>query len=135
METTEYTSDAYWKFLEEKKLVGSRCRNCGAVYLPPRPLCRSCGEPAMEWVEFEGNGKVETFSRIYFPTAELIGAGFGRDNPNCTAIVRLDEGPAISAQILGPDLLSTPDVAIGDQVNAAFVERNGRKILVFVKPA
>ena len=135
MEMHTYTSDGYRTFLTEHRLAGTRCANCGAVYLPPRPLCRECGGGEMVWVEFEGGGVVETFSVIYFPPAELLAAGYGRQNPGCTAIVRMDEGPAIAAQIVGPDLVTTPDVAVGDRVRAGFVERGDepQTYLVFVK--
>lgn len=137
MEKKGYTSDSYWAYLDENVLAGTRCENCAEVYLPPRPLCRSCGQSEMEWVEFKGTGYVETFSMIYFPTAEIMEAGFGRDNPSCTAVVRLEEGPAISAQIVAPDFSATPEVGIGDRVEAAFVKRVSgkaeRNVLVFVK--
>jgi uncharacterized OB-fold protein len=54
----------------------------------------------------------------------MIEAGYSRDNPYCAAIVRLQEGPAISAQVLGVDL-SNPaqSVKIGMPVKAVFLER------------
>ena len=127
---------AYREALANGKLLGARCAECDSVYLPPRPHCGVCGVGKMVWEEIEGGGVIETFSNIHFPGLDLQAAGFGREMPGCAAIVRLDEGPAISAQIVGPDKTSTPEVRVGDRVRAEFVRRGQgeaeRVFLVFM---
>ena len=123
MEVKTYTPSGYQESLAAGKLTGARCANCESVYLPPRPYCGRCGGGEMVIMEFEGGGVVETFSNIHFPPLQLQAAGYGREQPGCAAIVRLDEGPAISAQIVGEDRMSTPEIEVGDRVQADFVER------------
>jgi uncharacterized OB-fold protein len=53
----------------------------------------------------------------------MIDAGYGRDKPYCAGIVRLKEGPAISAQILGVDPTRPDEIEIGTPLHVAFVER------------
>lgn len=48
MEQRDFTVNSFNKYLGEKKLMGSKCKKCGALYLPPRPLCQSCHEASME---------------------------------------------------------------------------------------
>ena len=56
-----------------------------------------------DWEELGGRGKLVAFTTIHIAPTAMIEAGYSRDNPYCTGIVRLAEGPAISAQILGVD--------------------------------
>jgi uncharacterized OB-fold protein len=117
------TSAAFYRFLDEHKLMGSRCRSCGALYLPPRPLCTACYGEEMEWVEMAGGGKLLAFTTIHVAPTAMIEAGYGRDNPYCSGIVKLDEGPAVSAQILDVDARRPEQIAIGMPLRVAFVER------------
>jgi uncharacterized OB-fold protein len=53
----------------------------------------------------------------------MIEAGYDRKNPYCTGIVQLEEGPAISGQILGVDPTRPEEIEIGTPMRAAFVQR------------
>jgi uncharacterized OB-fold protein len=53
----------------------------------------------------------------------MIEAGYGRDNPYCSGIVKLNEGPSISAQILGVDVSQPEQIAIGAPLSPVFVKR------------
>ena len=48
----------YEQYLHEEKLMSSRCKKCGALYLPPRPICIECHDTNMEWEEIKGQGKL-----------------------------------------------------------------------------
>ena len=39
--------------------------------------------------------------------------GYGRDNPYCTGIVTLEEGPRLSARIIGVDARNPQDIKTG----------------------
>ena len=119
----EFDAPSFYQFLGEHKLMGSRCRSCGALHVPPRPLCPACYSQEMKWEELGGKGKLVAFTTIYIAPTAMIEAGYGRDNPYCTGIVQLDEGPAISAQILGVDPGRPEQVRIGTPLRVTFVER------------
>ncbi|NJN93330.1 MAG: OB-fold domain-containing protein [Anaerolineales bacterium] len=53
----------------------------------------------------------------------MIEAGYNRNNPYCAGIVELDEGPKVSAQIIGVDVAHPETIKIGTPVKVAFVER------------
>ncbi|NWG03503.1 MAG: hypothetical protein HXY44_11675 [Syntrophaceae bacterium] len=36
--------------------MGSKCKKCGALSLPPRAICVSCLGTEMEWIQFKGTG-------------------------------------------------------------------------------
>jgi uncharacterized OB-fold protein len=88
---------------EEQRLMGVRCRSCGWLSAEARPRCTVCGGSDMEWFEFSGRGRLSTFTCISIVTNAMGSKGYGRDNPCCSGIVTLEEGPRISARILGVD--------------------------------
>ena len=131
MSEQKFTSAEYFQTLTEKKIIGSKCASCGAVYLPPRAICAECHSEDMEATTFSGEGELAAYSVIYVPPTEMIEAGFGRDNPNVAGIVKLAEGPMISAQIFGVDASKPAEIKIGTPLKALFVERGEKTILGF----
>jgi uncharacterized OB-fold protein len=131
------TGEAFYPYLAEKKLMGTRCQSCGRLHVPPRPLCPACYSDEMAWEEVGGSGKLIAFTTIHIAPTAMIEAGYGRTNPYCTGIVQLDEGPAISAQILGVDPAQPEQIEIGTPLRVAFVQRGegeqARTYLAFEK--
>ena len=123
MNDQDFTRATFDSFLAAHKLMGTRCGSCGALYLPPRPLCTACYGDDMVWTEFSGQGKLLAFTTIHIAPTAMIDAGYGRANPYCTGVVQLEEGPAISAQILGVDATRQQEIVIGAPLQVAFVER------------
>lgn len=109
--------------LAEHRLMAARCQACGALYLPPRPLCPDCYGADMAWEALSGQGTLAAFTTVYIAPTAMIEAGYGRDNPYVTGIVQLAEGPSISAQMLGVDARQPDQIAIGAPLRAVFVER------------
>jgi uncharacterized OB-fold protein len=71
--------------LEEGKITGTRCKDCGLVFFPPRADCYQCLASHMEWFEVSGSGKLVSYSNLAFAPA-----GFKEDLPY--AIALLDYG-------------------------------------------
>ena len=118
-----FTISSFQEFLKENKLMATRCLACDKLWLPPRPICPDCHSDKLEWSGLSGNGRLLTFTVIHFGTMPMIKEGHGMKNPYCTGIVKTDEGPAISAQILGVDVLNPQSIHIDTPVKAEFVER------------
>ena len=123
MSESNFTSASFYEFLNEHRLMGSRCKSCGALYLPPRPICTACHSEEMEWVEMSGQGKLIAFTTIHIAPTVMIEAGYGQKNPYCVGVVQLEEGPAISAQVLGVDATQPEQIAVGTPLHVTFVER------------
>jgi len=119
----EFSGTSYYQFLDEKKLMGSRCQSCGTLHAPPRRLCPVCYAEDMAWVEMSGEGTLLAFTTIHIAPTAMIEAGYDRKNPYCTGIVRLPEGPAVSAQILGVDPTRPQEIEIGMPLQVTFVQR------------
>ena len=99
-----FTHAAYTQYLNEHRLMGSRDTQSGALFLPPRPINPETFSSAMEWVEFNGKASLQAFTIVYIAPTAMIEAGYDRKNPYCVGIVRLEEGPLMSALILGVDV-------------------------------
>jgi uncharacterized OB-fold protein len=77
----------------------------------------------MEWAQLSGRGKLVAFTVIGVGPIPMLEAGYNRDNPYCAGIVEVEEGPRVSAQILGVDVGDPKNIKIGTPVTAEFVER------------
>jgi uncharacterized OB-fold protein len=133
MPEREFNNESFQTYLDEHKLMGSRCSTCGTLYVPPRPLCSNCFGETMTWVEMGGQAKLRAFTVVHIATSAMIEAGYGRDNPYFSGIVKLDEGPSISAQILGADPTQPEQLEIGTPLSAVFVERGeGEEVKSFL---
>jgi uncharacterized protein len=120
---SEFNHTTHYAALGEKKLVGSHCAACDKTYYPARPMCPQCHGAQMEAVEFSGKGKLAAYSIIYIAPTAMIEAGFDRKNPYCAAVVELEEGPRICAQLVGMDVKQPQTIAIGQPVTAIFLVR------------
>ncbi|UCG05235.1 MAG: Zn-ribbon domain-containing OB-fold protein [Desulfobacterales bacterium] len=69
-------------YLENGKVMGTRCRDCGLVFFPPRADCYQCFAGNMEWFEITGSGKLVTYSKL-----EFAPIGFQDDVPYCIALL------------------------------------------------
>jgi len=80
--------------LKDGRLMGTRCRDCGATSFPPRADCGSCMSGEFELVEMSGKGSLLTFTKIVAaPT------GFEDVTPYIVGVVDLDEGGRLLAWI------------------------------------
>jgi uncharacterized OB-fold protein len=77
----------------------------------------------MEWVEMAGRGRLAAFTTVHIAPTAMLQAGYDRKNPYCAGVVQLDEGPSISAQILGVDAKKPHEITVGTPLQVAFIER------------
>ena len=83
--TTETKASDFVGYLEEGKVMATRCRRCGTNYFPPRMDCPKCVGSDVEWFEIKGNGRLVTYTVVnYGPT------GFEEDAPYTLAIADFD---------------------------------------------
>jgi len=95
-----------WRLNEQRYgLVGEVCDRCGAHLFPPRDVCPECGRPAATPYTFSGRGEVYSYSTIY-----QAPNGFKEFVPYTVALVKLEEGPLITAQLTD---MEAEDVRVG----------------------
>ena len=103
--------------------MGSKCKKCGALALPPRPICISCFSSEMEWVQLKGTGKLAAFTSIVVVPPSMAKEGFGRDNPYIVGVVELDEGVKAVARIIGVDPKKPEQIKVKTLLKAEFVKK------------
>jgi uncharacterized OB-fold protein len=74
--------------------VGEVCPHCQEKIFPPRDICPECGEDARDLFEFSGRGQVYSFTKVVDAPA-----GFEDNAPYTVALVQLEEGPMVTAQL------------------------------------
>ena len=123
MENRAFSDVSYKQFLNEDKLMGCKCKGCGALYLPPRPICIECYSSDMEWVEMKGKGNLAAFTAIYVGPPSMVAEGFNRKNPYCVGVVEFEEGVKIDARIEGLDTKNPETIKVGMPLTAKFLHR------------
>jgi uncharacterized OB-fold protein len=123
MEERPFSDISYHQFLNEEKLMGSRCRNCGALFLPPRSICTKCHGADMEWVEMKGRGKLAAFTCIAVGPPFMIDEGYDRTHPYCSGVAELEEGVKIVARIEGVDTTKPETIKIGTPLTVRYLHR------------
>ena len=121
-EEKEMTIQNYIEYINSKKLMGSKCKKCGVVDVPPRKLCIKCNSTDMEWIEVSGNGKIAAFSCIGVGTTFMVNKGYSMKKPYCFSVIKLDEGPMISGQLIGVDESKPETIKIETPVKLTFIE-------------
>jgi uncharacterized protein len=138
MDGKPFNDSAYEQFLADGKIMGSKCRKCGALALPPRPICVSCYGSEMEWAEFRGTGKLAAFTGISVAPPNLAKEGYGRNNPYVAGVVELDEGVKTVARIVGVDAGKPEEIKVGTAMEAEFPVKKEKgetgKIFLAFKP-
>lgn len=95
-----------WRTRRQRySLVGERCDTCQNAIFPPRDVCPHCAEPAQTEYTMSGRGTVYSYTTVYDPPA-----GFEAYAPYPVALVKLDEGPMVTAQLTD---VGADDVRIG----------------------
>jgi uncharacterized OB-fold protein len=95
-----------WRLQQQRyRLVGEICEKCGARIFPPRDVCPDCEAPAKTPLVFSGRGEVYSYSTVYHPPR-----GFEEFAPYTVALVQLEEGPMVTAQLTDVD---TGQVRVG----------------------
>lgn len=97
-----------WRLKNQRyNLEGTICQ-CGHKNFPPRQVCPKCKENPQHPVNFAGTGKVYSYATVYEAPE-----GFEEYVPYTVGLIRLDDGPLLSAQLTDVD----PDeVSIGMKV-------------------
>jgi len=121
-EEKDFTIESYLEFIRNKKLMGTRCKDCGSMFVPVRKLCIDCNSTNMEWVEMSGKGEIAAFTSITVGTPFFVEKGYDRNKPYCFSVIRLQEGPMVSAQLVGVDESKPETIHVGMAVKVTFLE-------------
>ena len=88
----------FYDSLEEGKILGRKCKECGHIEFPPYLACNTCGCLDTEWVEISGKGMV---TQILAPAYAFSDPVFGElVGEYCLASVEPENADAINTCLL-----------------------------------
>ena len=91
-----------WRLQHQRyRLQGTRCTACGDHSFPPRLVCNECRSRSLEPVFYSGRGTVYTYTTVYQPAKP-----FEPYVPYLVAMIDLEEGPRVTAQLTDVDIKS-----------------------------
>jgi uncharacterized OB-fold protein len=104
------TAPRFWRKINQRyRLVGTECRTCGTAFFPPRDLCPDCRRDGdIVGKEFSGEGEVVSATVVHDAITD-----YDSETPYTLAVVELEEGTRIIAQVVG-------EAEVGDTVEACF---------------
>lgn len=104
----------HWRLIQSRyNLLGTHCATCSETFFPPRTICPECRRKGeIREFQFSGKGEVYTFTII-----RATPAGHEYQKPYVVAIIKLEEGPLVTAQVVDCDI---NEVEIGMPVEKCF---------------
>jgi uncharacterized OB-fold protein len=116
----------FFEGTRQQKLLIQRCRSCAVLRHPPRPACAVCRSFDWDTVESSGRGRVYSYVVVHHPQVPAF------DYPLPIAVVELDEGTRLVADLVGVD---SDDVRIDMPVTVEFVAVDDELTLPMFRPS
>jgi uncharacterized OB-fold protein/acyl dehydratase len=110
----------WWEAIDKGRLLIQRCKQCGTLRHPPRPMCGSCNSIDWDTIESTLEGEVFSFTELNYPKFP------GYPYPLVCGLIQLSEGTRLVANIVGID---ADKVYIGMKVKGK-VERVDEKTVL-----
>lgn len=90
----------HWRLQHQRYgLIGEVCPHCEIKVFPPRDICPNCAEESKTEFKFSGKGEVYSYTIVHEAPE-----GFEGSVPYTVALVKLIEGPMITAQLTDIDI-------------------------------
>jgi uncharacterized OB-fold protein len=113
----------WWEGVDAGHLLIQKCKGCGALRHPPRPMCHACLSTEWEGVPSRGQGTVNSWVVLHHPPIP------GYELPLAIAVIDLEEGTRIVANLVD---CPTGEIQIDMPVECSIEEvEPGYKLPVF----
>lgn len=86
----------YWEGCKRRELLLQRCKDCGTLRFPPRPMCPECMSFNREMIKASGKGKVASWCVAHPPVL----TAFESIAPYAMVLIELEEGLHILSQMV-----------------------------------
>lgn len=118
-------SAPFWQGCTRAELLLQACADCGAIRMPPRPMCPHCHSLKQRWQPSAGRGTVWSF---VVPHPPLLPA-YSELAPFNVIVVALDDHPGV--RLVG-NLVATADAPINSVAPESI--RIGEPVRVVFQP-
>lgn len=103
----------FWDGCDTGELRLPFCAQCTKPHLPPGPVCPFCFSGKLQWKPASGRGRISSWTIVH----KAWFASFAEEVPYNVVQVELDEGPRLTANVVG---LSGRALVIGAPVQVVF---------------
>jgi uncharacterized protein len=108
--------NAFWfEGARQHRLLIQRCKECGTLRHPPRPMCAECRSYEWDVVDASGRGTVYSFVVNHYPQVPAF------DYPLAVGLIELEEGTRLVANVIG---VEPGDISIGMPVEVEWVDHD-----------
>ncbi len=111
-------------YLQDGKVMATRCKACNTTFFPPRADCCHCLSSDMAWREVAGSGKLVSYSCLKFAPI-----GFDGDVPYSIALLdygdyrvfgRIDSNLSLDDIKIGMPMMTVANKLPNGQINYVF---------------
>jgi len=92
--TSETKAVDFVGFLEQGKVMTTKCQKCGKIHFPPKMDCSACGTSEVNWIEINEVGELVAYSTVMYGPA-----GFENDVPYSIAVIKFRNGLQVFGRI------------------------------------
>ena len=92
--TSEAKTEEFVTYLEQGKVMTTKCKKCGTQYFPPKMDCPKCLLSDVEWVKIDNEGKLVTYTVVHYGPS-----GFEDEAPYTLAIGDFGDGLRIFGRL------------------------------------
>jgi uncharacterized protein len=119
--------NAFWfEGARQHRLLIQRCKQCGTLRHPPRPMCSECRSYEWDVVDASGRGTVYSFVVNHYPQVPAF------DYPLAVGLIELEEGTRLVANVIGVDPAA---IRVGMPVEVEWVDHDPDLSLPAFRPA
>lgn len=112
-----------WRLQKERyRLRGKVCQECKVGIFPPRDICPNCSGTDLKDYKFSGKGEIYSLAIVHEAPE-----GFEENAPYYVALVRLNEGPLLVAQVTDIDPDHEPGIGTPLEMVTRILMKNGQK--------
>lgn len=118
----------FWEGCRRHELLLAACTDCGALHLPPGPVCPRCFSDRLDWQKASGRGVVSAWTVVHqawFPV-------FKADLPYNAVQVELAEGPRLTTDLVD---VANDAIQVGMAVEVVFDDVTDEFTLPRFRPA
>ncbi len=92
--TTEAKTADFVNYLQQGKVMTTKCKKCGTRYFPPKMDCPKCLTSDIEWCEIKSKGKLITYTIVNYGPS-----GFENDAPYILGVGEFGDGLRVFSRI------------------------------------
>ena len=119
-------NEFFWDGLRKQKLLIQRCKGCGRLRNPPRPMCPNCRSLEWDTIESSGRGTVYSYVMPHQPRFPFF------DYPYVVVLVELAEGVRLVSNLCD---IEPADVTVGMPVEVCYQTFDNDLVLHQFRPA